>query len=120
MPQHAERRHVARLSIPAHLSGPAVDEHGVRLLDLSPQGARIEHVRRLPDWSICFLDLPRALGGLRLQGQVIWSQVAGRKTLADGRRVIYYRSGLRFSELTREQDAGLIAALNILKTAQAG
>jgi hypothetical protein len=120
MSKERERRRVARLPIPSQLSGPGLEEHQVRLLDLSPAGARIEHIRLLPDWSLCYLDLPPALGGIRLQGQVIWSQVAGRTTLVDGKRVICYRSGLRFSELTREQDAGLTAALNILKTAQAG
>jgi hypothetical protein len=112
----SERRHVARLLVPAPLAGPRRGLHRVRLLDLSPEGARIEHVRQFPDWSICFLDLPGALGGTRLQGQVIWSQVAGRTTLAEGKRVICYKSGVRFNELTREQDAGLAAALNILKT----
>ncbi len=111
-----ERRRIPRLPIPSQLSGPELEEHQVRLLDLSPEGAQIEHIRVFPDWTLCFLNLPPALGGVRLQGQVIWSQVAGRTTLADGKRVIRYRSGLHFTELTREQHAGLTAALNILKT----
>ncbi len=66
----------------------------MRLLDLSPRDARIEHVRQLPDWTLYLLDLPRALGGVRLQGEVLWSRVSGYKAVGPGKRLVYYQSGL--------------------------
>ena len=118
MVKRPERRHVARLSVPAHLSSPGLEAHEVRLVDLSPLGARIEHFRPLPGWNTCFLVLPQSLGGIRLQGQVVWSRAVGRQPDTQGGRQIYYQSGLRFTELTPEQRAGLTAALEILQSAQ--
>jgi hypothetical protein len=89
-------------------------------VDLSPQGARIEHFRPLPTWTPYFLDLPRALGGIRLQGEVLWSRRGGRKRVVAGKRLVYYQSGLTFRWLTTEQRAGLAAALEILTAAQQG
>ena len=92
----------------------------MHLLDLSPEGARIEHIRPLADWNLCFLDLPWALGGVRLQGKVVWSQEGESKPAADGKRLVHYQSGLTFRLLTPEQRAGLTAALEILRAAQEG
>ena len=113
-----ERRHVARLTVPIQLSGPGPEGQQVCLVDLSPEGACIEHLRSLPEWDICFFALPRALGGIRLQGQVVWSRAVGRQPDTQGGRQIYYQSGLRFTELTPEQRAGLTAALESLRSAQ--
>ena len=113
-----ERRHNARLTIPSQFSDPGLADQQVRLVDLSPEGARIEHLRSLPEWDICFFALPRALGGIRLQGQVVWSRVVGRQPDTQGGRQFYYQSGLGSTELTPEQRAGLTAALKLLKTAQ--
>ena len=116
-----ERRHVARLTIPSHLSRPSQrEEQDVRLVDLSPEGDRIEHLRPLANWSLCFLDLPWALGGVRMQGKVIWSQAGESKPAVDGKRLVHYQSGLTFRLLTPEQRAGLTAALEILRAAQEG
>jgi len=120
MTKQIRRRHVARLLVPAQLAGPRRGLHQVRLVDLSPQGARIEHFRPLPTWTPYFLDLPRALGGIRLQGEVLWSRRGGRKRVVAGKRLVYYQSGLTFRWLTTEQRAGLAAALEILTTAQQG
>jgi len=114
-----ERRHVARLTVPSHLSRPSPrEEQDVRLVDLSPEGARIEHLRPLANWSMCFLDLPWALGGVRIQGTVVWSQAEESKPAADGKRLVHYQTGLTFRFLTPEQRAGLTAALEILKGAR--
>lgn len=118
MATQPEHRHVARLIVPAQLAGPRQGLHQVRLADLSTQGARIEHFRPLPTWTPYFLDLPRALGGIRLQGEVLWSRRAGRKRVLAGKRLIYYQSGLLFRWLTPAQRVGLAAALDILKGAQ--
>jgi len=90
----------------------------VRLLDLSPDGACLEHPRPFANWDPCFMDLPPALGGIRLQGEVIWSRVGGRTPGAEGKQLVYYQSGLHFTLLTPEQLAGLMAALEILRSAQ--
>jgi len=90
----------------------------MRLLDLGFGGACIEHIHPLPDWHLYYLDVPPALGGARLQGEVVWSQGAGRTEVAEGKSVVCYRSGLRFTLLSAQQQAGLAAALEILKAAQ--
>jgi len=113
-----DRRHNARLTIPSQFSDPAPADQQVRLVNLSPEGARIEHLRPLVDWSMCFLDLPRALGGVRLQGQVIWSHITGYKPVVGGKSWVVYQGGLTFTLLTPEQRAGLTAALEILRSAQ--
>ena len=118
MDNRPERRHLARLSLPAELSGPGLEAHEVRLCDLSPQGARIEHFRPLPDWNMCLLVLPQALGGLRLQGKAIWSRALGRKQIAKGEKQVSYQRGLTFTFLTPDQREGLTAALKILEAAQ--
>ena len=115
-----ERRHVARLPVPTQLSGRGMGQLQVRLLDLSPDGARIEHIRPLADRALCFLDLPPALGGGSLQGEVVWSQEAGRKEVAEGDWVVFFQSGVRFTVLTVGQQAGLTAALDIVKETPKG
>jgi hypothetical protein len=109
---------VARLSLPAELSGPGLEEEQVRLLDLSPAGARIEHCRPLPNWALCFLFLPPALGGVRLQGEAVWSRMVGQKQVAEGKRLVYYQSGVAFRWLTAAQRTALTAALQLLRAAQ--
>ena len=115
-----ERRRVARLPIPSELSGPGWAAHQVRLLDLSPEGARIEHARPLPTRDLFFLDLPLALGGTDLQGEPIWTQMVERQEGAEGQAAVLYQSGLRFTMLTPGQQRRLATALNILKPPQAG
>ena len=110
-------RRVARLLVPAQIAGPRRGLHQVRLLDLSSQGACIEHFRPLSDWTMYFLELPRALGGVRLQGEVLWCRKGGRRSVM-GKRLVSYQSGLTFRWLTPKQRAGLTAALEILQATQ--
>ncbi len=119
MVKRRERRHIARLTVPLQLSGPTGPEaRQLRLWDLSADGARIEHFRALPDWSISFVELPPALGGLRLQGEVVWSRVVGWKRVADGRRLVSYQSGVTFRWLTAAQQTALTSALQVLGDTQ--
>jgi len=113
-----ERRRVVRLTIPSQVGDPGLERHQVHLLDLSPEGVRVEHVHPFPEGHLCFLDLPPALGGLRLQGQVVWSREAGRKEVAEGEWVVFFQSGVRFTTLSPWQQERLTAALDILKAAQ--
>ena len=118
MAKQPDRRRVARLPIPSQFSGPGLAEQPVRLLDLSREGARIEHARPVPDWTMCSLTLPPALGGTRLQGEVVWSRVMGPKLGAKGARQIYHQSGLTFILLTPAQQDALAAALKRLQAAR--
>jgi len=118
MAKPSERRRVARLPIPSRFSGPGLAEQPVCLLDLSRAGARIEHVRPVPDWQLCSLTLPPALGGIRLQGEVVWSQMLRRKRGPRGLGQIYHQSGLTFILLTPAQQDALAAALKRLHAAQ--
>ncbi len=118
MPKERERRRVARLPIPSQFSSPGQEEEPVCLLDLSPEGARIEHVRPVSDWQRCSLTLPPALGGVQLQGEVIWSRVIGRKAGPKGGHYLYHQSGLTFILLTPAQQDGLVAALKRLRAAR--
>ncbi len=115
MARRPERRHNVRLTIPSELRGPGLGRHQVRLLDLSPEGVRIEHAHPFSDGHLCFLDLPSALGGVGLQGRVIWSREAGRQEVGEGDWVVFFQSGVHFAALTPAQRAGLTAALERLK-----
>ena len=115
-----ERRRFARLPIPAQLSGRGLGQFQVRLLDLSPEGVRIEHTRPLPKRGLFFLDLPPALGGISLQGEPIWKQMLRRQQMANGKWAVIHHSGLRFTMLTPGQQRRLAAALEILKRGPEG
>ena len=113
-----ERRRGVRITVPWHLGAPGSEIRDVRLVDLSPEGARNEHFEPLRDWSLCAIDLPRALGGARLMAGVVWSRVCGRKQDGEGEWRVYYRSGLAFRGLTSAQQTALTAALEIVETAR--
>ena len=110
-----ERRLSVRLTIPSELRDGLLEWHDVRLLDLSLKGARVEHYHSFPEGHLCFLELPLALGRIRLQGQVIWNELADRREAAKRLDWVPYQSGLRFTRITPEQRAGLTAALKRLK-----
>lgn len=120
MAKQPERRHRVRLPVPSKLAGPGAGLQRIRLVDLSPEGACLEHARPLPDWDFSFVILPPALGGFQLQGEVVWSRAARRTEGAAGKAVRYSHGGLRFPWLTLGQRAGLTDALEILKAAQRG
>ncbi len=110
-----ERRRVVRLSVPQHLSGPLLEIRLARLLDLSTEGARIEHPDPLREWLTCLLDLPPALGRLRLTGRVVWTQLQQSDGSAEGKPDTSYQSGLSFVRMTLEQRAALTRALETLR-----
>ena len=116
----SERRRFVRLPVPPHLGGPGVERHHMRLVDLSLGGARVEHDHPFPEGFLCFLKLSPALGGVWLQGEVVWSREAGRREVGEGEWVVSHQSGLRFTLLTLGQREGLTAALEILKAAEEG
>jgi len=117
MPETGERRRVARITVPRHLSGPELDFGLVRVLDLSPLGARVEHFEPFREGVVCFVELPPTLGGMRLTGRVVWTMLRWGEQTFEGQRRLHYQSGLAFIGLTPEQQGGLATALAVLRTA---
>jgi len=120
MANGTERRHGARLTIPAQLSDRKTHLEPVRLLDLSRAGARVEHLAPLAAGLLCLVDLPAALGRGSLTGRVVWSKVHRSERDLEGERRRYFHSGLTWTEFTPGQQERLTAALEILKAAQKG
>jgi hypothetical protein len=120
MANGAERRHSARLTIPARLSDRRTQLEPVRLLDLSRAGARVEHLAPLEAGLLCLVDLPAALGRGSLTGRVVWSKLHRSERDLEGEQRRYFHSGLTWTEFTPGQQERLTAALEILKVAQNG
>ena len=118
MIETSERRRVARLTVPSHLGGFELELRLVRLLELSSEGARIEHPGHLHEGLVCFVDLPPALGRVRLTGEVVWTRLRKGEQTFEGDKHVYYQSGLAFVGITPEQQTGLAAALEILRTGE--
>ncbi len=110
-----DRRRTARITVPLHLRGPELELRLVRILDLSPAGARIEHLEPLREGVVCVVDLPPALGRVRLTGRVVWTAVRGGEQTIEGEQRLRYHSGLAFTGLTPEQQTALAQALETLK-----
>jgi hypothetical protein len=117
MSERPDHRRVARITIPSHLSAFELELRLVRLLDLSSEGARIEHPEHLHEGLVCFVDLPPALGRIRLTGRVVWTRLHKGEQTFEGDKRVYYQSGLVFTGITPEQQTALAAALEILRTA---
>lgn len=115
MVEMRERRKVARVVVPWHLSARVLDSHDVRILDLSTAGVGIEHVVPLQPGSTCTLQFPLPFGSLHLAARVVWSMLKGDRASGDGDRQPQYHSGLAFTELTSEQQAALARALETLQ-----
>jgi hypothetical protein len=110
-------RRAARLSVPKQFCEGELARHRVHVVDLSPLGARIRHQALLHDGVICYLDLPPALGGLRLTGCVVWTTLQGTERTLEGERRSHYESGIEFTGATADQQAALASALATLRTA---
>ncbi len=116
MDERPERRMVARVGVPWHLSEFGGGLRLVRLLDLSSEGARIEGSEQLREGSVCYVDLPPALGGLRLTGRVVWSRLHKGEQTPEGDKHLYHQSGLAFMGMTAEQRTALAAALELVRS----
>ena len=117
MIETVERRRVARLTIPwQQLIKPSLEPRWVRLLELSSEGARIEHPEPMHEGVVCFVDLPPDLGQARFAGRIVWTRLHKGEQTFEGDKHAYYQSGLAFVGLTPEQQTALKVALAILKT----
>jgi len=119
MGEMADRRRAARLTVPRHLRGGELELHLVHVLDLSPLGARITHLEPLHEGVVCDVDLPPALGRVRLAGRVVWTRLRGTEQTLEGERRCRHESGIEFTNLTPDQQTALAAALAALQAAQA-
>jgi hypothetical protein len=120
MATRPDPRRVARLTIPTPLRNGDLAHHPVHILDLSRLGARIRHQALVHDGVVCYLDLPPALGALRLTGCIIWTRLRGTEQTLEGTQRSHYESGIEFTSLTLEQQGALATALEKLQTAQTG
>ena len=116
----ADRRRVVRLTVPRRFRGGDLEQHLVHLLDLSARGARIAHREPMHKGVVCAVDLPPALGALRLPGRVVWTRLRAADDLPEEDRRSRYESGVEFTPLTAEQQATLALALATFRAAQAG
>jgi hypothetical protein len=87
----------------------------VQVLNLSPEGAMIEHREALSPGGSCHLFL--SLGGrsLCLHSRIIWSHVHSRRKGQNGEAQIRFRSGLYFPDLPEETRAPLERYLGTLR-----
>lgn len=109
-----ERRRVARIPIAGRFGARAQARTDVRLIDLSPDGARIEHLDLLRPRSTCIFELPPAFGSSVLSAQVIHSSVIDTVQTSGGERLLRYQSGLAFFGATSDQQTALSSALERL------
>ena len=119
MPER-DRRRVLRLDVRLQRGGGRRDPHVVHLLDLSPLGVRIAHPEPWPKGIVCAVELPPALGALRLPGRVVWTRLRAGEDILEGDQRSRYESGVEFTSLTSEQQAALALALATFRAAQAG
>ena len=115
-----EQRRAMRVDVPRRFRGGELEPHFVHLLNLSLLGVRIAHLEPWPEGVVCSVDLPPALGALRLPGRVVWTRLRGTERILEGDRRSLYESGIEFGRLTAEQQAALATALAIFRSAQAG
>jgi hypothetical protein len=118
MAKGVERRRSARLTIPPRFGLPGQESRQIRLVDLSLEGARIEHRHPLQTGLPCVVDLPAAIGGGSFLGRIVWSTLQRDEQTPEGDRPDSYQSGLTWAELTPEQFGVLAAALDLLTAAQ--
>ncbi|HEY7675854.1 MAG TPA: PilZ domain-containing protein [Candidatus Methylomirabilis sp.] len=97
----ADRRQQSRVSQPGSLLAVMTSGDMVRVVNLSPAGAMIQHAEPLfPDET---LKLFLRIGGMELEVPVrlVWSDACGEQLDPDEPRRAAFRSGLLFSGLPR-------------------
>ena len=114
-----EGRRVMRVDVPHHLRKGELEPHFVHLLNLSLLGVRVTHLEPWDKGVGCSVDLPPALGAIRLSGRVVWTRLRGTEQTLAGDRRDHYESGIEFTNLTPAQKAVLVTALATLQAAQA-
>lgn len=111
IPEQQKPRRAPRIPLPSQPMARTHATETVRLIDLSLNGARVEHLNILRPGTACSLELPASLGSLALGVQVVWSRVVGAEPSPEGDRLLRYQSGLTFPQVTAEQHTCLTRAL---------
>ncbi len=104
-----ERRRTPRvvLSQAVPMWARAGGDREIRLLDLSPTGARIEHRSPLRPGTLCALGFPAAATPMVLLARVVRSEDLGEVPTPTGSRQRRYATGISFAKVTPEQQAVL-------------
>ncbi len=110
-------RGAPRVSLPDRPLVQVPELRGVRLLDLSRMGARIEHLDEVPVGTSCTLTLPPPFPALSFLAHVVWTTMIERKHHPQGDPPRVARSGLRFAPLPGPQFAALADGLQRLAAA---
>ncbi len=110
---YQKQRRVPRITLPSQPAAWTRAPETVRFLDLSLNGARVEHLQLLHPGSTYHLELPAVLGSRLLAAQVVWSRVVGTEASPEGERLLRYQSGLMFPWVTADQHTILAQALEM-------
>ena len=109
-----QRRHI-RLAAPATLEASVGLRIEVQVINLSPEGAMIEHREALSPGGSCHLFLRLGGAALSLQSRIVSSHVHSRRKGEDGDAQMRFRSGLYFPDLPEETLAPLQRYLTTLR-----
>lgn len=102
-----DRRRRPRLTLLAKLEASVSHQEDVRVINLGPAGAMIEHGAPLASGGIRILALRLAGVDLRLRSRIAWSRVHSASKDLFGQKTIRYRSGLHFLDLPEAAEAHL-------------
>ena len=107
MVRASERRQGMRVDLPGIVRGSVSLRIDVQVINLSPDGAQIEHAERLFPGNTCVLFLRIAQDNLRLGAEIVWSRVHRVQTLSSktGEGELHYRSGMRFTNIPERIEA---------------
>ncbi len=115
MEKGLDRRRHRREQLHATLHGTAGLSSNLRVVDLSPAGASVEHAHDLSPGQPCVLDLSLDGVEVHLRAHVAWCQLYSVGSDPDGAEEVRYRSGLEFTDLSAEVVAHLQQYLATLK-----
>jgi len=100
MKKASNRRQRQRVTLPGVLPASMGLRRELRVINLSPEGAMIEHLDRLAPGHPCILSLRFGGVDLHLGARVVWCQLHDIASGPPGQREIRYRSGLHFLHLS--------------------
>jgi len=107
IPEYPVRRKHARLTFSEPVAGAVTSSHDVHVLDLSLEGARVEHTIILRPGSSCYLRLPLDERVVTVNCRVVWSRAVGRAPGEQSGTGLLFQSGVEFGSLSREAQAVL-------------
>lgn len=107
MAKTSERRGHGRVDLPGIVRGSVSLRIDVQVINLSPDGAQIEHAERLFPGSTCVLFTRILEENLRLGAEIMWSRVHRVQTISSktGEGELHYRSGIRFRNIPERSEA---------------